>query len=86
MRPVDLIRKKRDGGEHTPKELSSLVEAFTRGNVPDYQMSAWMMAVLWRGLSDAETAALTDAMMRSGSVLDLGQLPGAKNECAEQEA
>jgi pyrimidine-nucleoside phosphorylase len=78
MRPVDLIRKKRDGGEHSPKEISSLVEAFSRGDVPDYQMSAWMMAVLWRGLSEAETAALTDAMMRSGSVLDLGELPGVK--------
>src|ERR1700678_1369508 len=78
MRPVDLIRKKRDGGEHSAKELSSLVEAFTRGEVPDYQMSAWMMAVLWRGLSSAETAALTEAMMRSGSVLDLRELPGVK--------
>src|SRR5277367_5656946 len=78
MRPVDLIRKKRDGGEHSPKEISSLVEAFSRGDVPDYQMSAWMMAVLWRGLSSAETAALTDAMMRSGSVLTLSELPGVK--------
>src|SRR5580658_5721303 len=78
MRPVDLIRKKRDGGEHSTKELSSLVESFTRGDVPDYQMSAWMMAVVWRGLSSAETAALTDAMMRSGSVLDLSELPGVK--------
>jgi pyrimidine-nucleoside phosphorylase len=58
--------------------LSSLVDAFTRGDVPDYQMSSWMMAVLWRGLTTAETAALTDAMMRSGSILDLGGLPGAK--------
>jgi pyrimidine-nucleoside phosphorylase len=78
MRPVDLIRKKRDGGEHSAKEISSLVEAFTRGAVPDYQMSAWMMAVLLRGMSTAETAALTEAMMRSGSVLDLGEWPGAK--------
>jgi pyrimidine-nucleoside phosphorylase len=78
MRPVDLIRKKRDGGEHSAKEISSLVEAFTRGDVPDYQMSAWMMAVLWRGLSNAETAALTDAMMHSGSVMDLTELPGVK--------
>jgi len=78
MRPVDLIRKKRDGGEHSAKEISSLVEAFTRGDVPDYQMSAWMMAVLLRGMSSAETAFLTDAMMRSGSVMDLGELPGVK--------
>ena len=78
MRPVELIRKKRDGGEHSPKEISFLVDAFTRGNMPDYQMSAWMMAVLLRGMSDAETAALTDAMMRSGQVLDLRPLPGVK--------
>jgi pyrimidine-nucleoside phosphorylase/thymidine phosphorylase len=78
MRPVDLIRKKRDGGEHSAKEISSLIEAFTRGEVPDYQMAAWLMAVLWRGLSNAETAALTDAMLRSGIVLDLGELPGRK--------
>jgi pyrimidine-nucleoside phosphorylase len=78
MRTVDLIRKKRDGGEHSAKEISSLIEAFTRGDVPDYQMSAWLMAVLWRGLSNAETAALTDAMLRSGAILDLGELPGLK--------
>jgi len=78
MRPVDLIRKKRDGGEHSSEEILSLVTAFTRGAVPDYQMSAWMMAVLWRGLSSAETAALTNAMIRSGSTLDLSDLPGVK--------
>lgn len=78
MRPVDLIRKKRDGGEHTRKEISSLVESFTRGDVPDYQMSAWMMAVLLRGMTEAETAALTEAMLRSGRVMDLSALPGAK--------
>jgi pyrimidine-nucleoside phosphorylase len=78
MRPVDLIRKKRDGGEHSPEEIVSLVQAFTRGDVPDYQMSAWMMAVLLRGMTDTETAALTDAMLRSGHVLDLSALPGAK--------
>jgi len=78
MRPVDLIRKKRDGGEHSAQEISSLIEAFTRGDVPDYQMSAWMMAVLLRGMTSAETAALTEAMMRSGSVMDLSELPGVK--------
>jgi pyrimidine-nucleoside phosphorylase len=78
MRPVDLIRKKRDGGEHSATEISSLVEAFTRGDVPDYQMSAWMMAVLLRGMTEVETAALTEAMLRSGQVMDLSALPGAK--------
>jgi pyrimidine-nucleoside phosphorylase len=78
MRPVDLIRQKRDGAEHSPEEISAFIEAFTRGDVPDYQMSAWLMAVLWRGFSNAETAALTDAMLRSGTVLDLADLPGVK--------
>ncbi|HEV7926677.1 MAG TPA: thymidine phosphorylase [Verrucomicrobiae bacterium] len=78
MRPVDLIRKKRDGGEHTSVEIGALIEAYTRGDVPDYQMSAWMMAALLRGLSAAETAALTEAMLRSGHVLDLNSLPGVK--------
>jgi pyrimidine-nucleoside phosphorylase len=78
MRPVDLIRKKRDGGEHSREEILSLVESFTRGNVPDYQMSAWMMAVVLRGMTEAETAALTEAMLRSGSVMDLSAVPGAK--------
>jgi pyrimidine-nucleoside phosphorylase len=78
MRPVDLIGKKRDGGEHTPAEIFWLVEAFTRGDLPDCQMSAWTMAALWRGLSGAETAALTEAMLRSGQVLDLSALPSAK--------
>jgi pyrimidine-nucleoside phosphorylase len=78
MRPVDLIRKKRDGGEHSRKEISSLIESFTRGDVPDYQMSAWMMAVLLRGMTDAETAALTEAMLRSGLVMDLSAVPAAK--------
>jgi pyrimidine-nucleoside phosphorylase len=78
MRAVDLIRAKRDGHEHSGAEISSLVEAFTRGDVPDYQMSAWMMAVLLRGMTEAETAALTEAMLRSGRVMDLSALPGVK--------
>jgi pyrimidine-nucleoside phosphorylase len=78
MRPVDLIRKKRDGGEHTSAEIFWLVQAYTRGELPDYQMSAWLMAALLRGLSGAETAALTEAMLRSGQVLDLSALPGVK--------
>jgi pyrimidine-nucleoside phosphorylase len=78
MRPVDLIRKKRDGGELAPAEVFSFVEAFTRGDVPDYQMSAWMMAVLLKGMTTAETAALTEAMLRSGKVMDLQDLPGVK--------
>jgi pyrimidine-nucleoside phosphorylase len=78
MRTVELIRKKRDGGEHSRQEIFWLIQAYTRGDVPDYQMSAWMMAAFLRGLSDAETAALTEAMLHSGRLLDLSALPGVK--------
>jgi pyrimidine-nucleoside phosphorylase len=78
MRVTDLIRRKRDGGELTPDEISSLIRAYTRDEVPDYQMSAWLMAVLWRGMTRAEIAALTDAMLHSGKVLDFSELPGSK--------
>ena len=61
MRTLDLIAKKRDGGEHTEDELRSLVNAYTRGDIPDYQMSAWLMAVVWRGLTDAQTDTLVPA-------------------------
>jgi pyrimidine-nucleoside phosphorylase len=64
-----LIEKKRDGGELTAAEIKDLVKAFTRGHLPDYQMSAWAMAVFFRGMTAAETQHLTDAMMHSGRVL-----------------
>jgi pyrimidine-nucleoside phosphorylase len=78
MGVIDLIRRKRDGGEHTPQELHFLVEGYTQGEIPDYQMSAWLMAVVLRGMSPAEIAALTDSMLRSGRTLDLSDLPGKK--------
>src|SRR5712671_4246765 len=78
MRPVDLIRKKRDGGEHSRDEIATLVNGYTRGDIPDYQMSAWLMAVVVRGMTREEIAALTDIMLRSGAVLDLSALPGKK--------
>jgi pyrimidine-nucleoside phosphorylase len=78
MRVTDLIRRKRDGGELTPDEIASLIQAYTRDEVPDYQISAWLMAILWRGMTRAEIAALTDAMLHSGQVLDFSDLPGAK--------
>lgn len=78
MRPVDLIRKKRDGGEHSPAEIASLIDSFLRGEMPDYQMSAWLMAVVLRGMTETETAALTEAMLRSGQTLDLSDIPGPK--------
>ena len=78
MRVVDLIRRKRDSGELTREEIEELIAAYTRGDIPDYQMSAWLMAVVLRGMSRPEIAALTEAMLHSGSVLDFSGLPGAK--------
>jgi pyrimidine-nucleoside phosphorylase/thymidine phosphorylase len=78
FRAIDVIRKKRDGGELSQNEIESLVNAYTRGDIPDYQVSAWLMAVVLRGMTRSETAALTDAMLRSGDVLDLSSLPGKK--------
>ena len=71
MRVVDLIAKKRDGFELTEAEIRFLIRGYTDGSIPDYQMSAWAMAVLWRGMTDRETAILTDAMMHSGDTVDL---------------
>jgi pyrimidine-nucleoside phosphorylase len=78
MRTVDLIRKKRDGGELTRDEIKFLVDGCTSGAVPDYQLSAWLMATLIRGMTRPEIAALTEAMLHSGEVLDLSSLPGKK--------
>ena len=78
MRAVELIQKKRDAGTHSREELAYLVNEFTRGAIPDYQMAAWLMAVYLRGLNAAETADLTDLMLRSGEVLDLSDLSGLK--------
>jgi len=77
-RAIDVIRKKRDGGELSRDEIESLVDGYTRGDIPDYQVSAWLMAVVLRGMTRAETAALTDAMLHSGEVLDLSSLPAKK--------
>ena len=76
MRTLDLIAKKRDGGEHDAPEINFLVSGYTQGDIPDYQVSAWLMAVVWHGLTDAETFALTAAMAASGDTLDLSSLPG----------
>jgi pyrimidine-nucleoside phosphorylase len=78
FRAIDVIRKKRDGIELSRDEIESLVGAYTRGETPDYQVSAWLMAVVLKGMTRPETAALTDAMLHSGDVLDLSSLPGRK--------
>ncbi len=78
IRPAELIQRKRDGGELSAAEIGELVIGYTRGEVPDYQMAAFCMAVFFRGLSSAETFALTDAMIRSGETIDLGAALGRK--------
>lgn len=78
FRAIDVIRKKRDNIELSPAEIEGLVNAYTSGDIPDYQVSAWLMAVVLRGMTRPETAALTDAMLHSGEVLDLSPLPAKK--------
>jgi pyrimidine-nucleoside phosphorylase len=78
FRVIDLIRKKRDGGALSAPEIEYLVAGCTEGSIPDYQMSAWLMAVVLRGMTREETAALTHAMLHSGEVLDLNFLPAKK--------
>ncbi|MFL5952542.1 MAG: thymidine phosphorylase [Gaiellaceae bacterium] len=78
IRAAELIQRKRDGEELLPEELAELVLDYARGGVPDYQMAAFCMAVFFRGLSRAETFALTDAMIRSGETIDLGAALGRK--------
>jgi pyrimidine-nucleoside phosphorylase len=74
MRMVDLITAKRNGREHTRKEIDFVVNGVMDGSIPDYQLSAWLMAVCWRGMTIDETAFLTDAMSKSGDVLDLSEI------------
>jgi pyrimidine-nucleoside phosphorylase len=78
FRAVDVIRKKRDGQELSRAEIHDLVAGYTSARIPDYQIAAWLMAAVVRGLSRAETAALTDAMLHSGQVLDLSEFSAAK--------
>ena len=78
MRMVDLIEKKKDGFKHTPEEIHFIVAGYTKGDIPDYQMSAWLMAVCFQGLDKEETAILTKEMMHSGDVIDLSRIQGIK--------
>ena len=78
IRPAELIQRKRDGEELSAEEIAGLVLGYARGEVPDYQLAAFCMAVYFRGLSPPETFALTDAMIRSGDTLDLGAALGRK--------
>ena len=78
MRTVDLIHRKRGGEELAPEEIAFLVNGYTSDEIPDYQMSAFLMAVYFSGMTDREVSALSDCMMHSGAVLDLSDIPGVK--------
>ncbi|MEA3322562.1 MAG: pyrimidine-nucleoside phosphorylase [Bacillota bacterium] len=78
MRMVDLIQKKRDGKELTTEEIQFIVTGFTDGSIPDYQMSAFSMAIFFQGMSDQERADLTMAMVHSGDTIDLSAIEGIK--------
>ena len=78
MRTVDLIQRKRDGEELSPEEIEFLVDGYTRGDIPDYQMSSFLMAVFYSGMSDREVSRLTECMLRSGDTVDLSSIPGIK--------
>lgn len=73
-----MIERKRDGGELAPEEIRWLISQYVAGRVPDYQMSAFLMAVYFQGMSEAETVALTRAMLESGGRIDLSAIPGIK--------
>lgn len=78
MRTVDLIQRKRDGEELSAAEISYVVDGYTREEIPDYQVAAFLMAVFFAGMTDREVSALTDCMMRSGELIDLSSIPGVK--------
>ncbi len=78
MRTVDLIHRKRDGEELSAEEINYLVDGYTRTEIPDYQLSAFLMAVFFSGMTDREVSVLTEAMLNSGSIVDLSSIPGTK--------
>src|SRR5690242_7243673 len=78
MRPQDIIRKKRDGGELSRAEIEFFVRGVTSGDVADYQSTALLMAILLKGMSDTEQSLLTQAMLHSGEILDFSDIPQPK--------
>ena len=78
MRTVDLIHRKRDGEELSTEEIAYVVDGYTNGSIPDYQASAFLMAVFFSGMTDREVSALTERMTQSGEKVDLSSIPGVK--------
>ena len=78
MRMYDLIMKKRNGFSLSKEEIDEMIQAYTKGEIPDYQMSAMMMAIYFRGMNEEETLALTMAMAHSGEMMDLSAIQGVK--------
>jgi pyrimidine-nucleoside phosphorylase/thymidine phosphorylase len=78
MRTVDLITRKRNGEELAPEEIAFLVDGYTKGEIPDYQMSSFLMAVFFQGMSDREVSRLTECMLHSGETVELSDIPGVK--------
>ena len=74
MRMYDLIMKKRNGFSLSKEEIDEMIQAYTKGEIPDYQMSAMMMAIYFRGMNEEETLALTMAMAHSGEMMDLSAI------------
>jgi len=78
MRAIEIIERKRDGGELSAEEIRWLLDGYVAGRIPDYQVAAWLMAVCIRGMSMEETVALTEAMVNSGERVDMSSVPGTK--------
>ncbi len=78
MIPTDLIEKKKMGNEHTTDEIKDFIGAYVKGDIPDYQMAAWLMAVNFQGMTDRETIALVDVMLHSGETIDLSHIEAFK--------
>jgi pyrimidine-nucleoside phosphorylase len=78
MRTVDLIQRKRDGEELAPEEIDFLIAGYTNGEIPDYQMSSFLMATFFSGMTDREVSRLTECMLYSGERVDLSSIPGVK--------
>jgi pyrimidine-nucleoside phosphorylase len=78
MRTIDIIQKKRDGQSLSTEEIQYLIQGYSQGDIPDYQMSAWAMAVFFQGMTPKETADLTMAMAHSGDLIDLSSIHGVK--------